>query len=416
MKTSKLFSILLAVLVAGFFGCSKDNKDEGTVNEPKKVEIVPFSVVEMTKSVNHFSMDFFATAYEELKADENIVLSPLSLNMALAMVWNGANGDTREGILQAMGMQNFSQAEVNSYFLDLRKKLTTIDPSVKIALANSIWYDNGFPVKADFISVNKDYYDAEVKEIDFRAPNAPDQINQWCSDNTNGLIKEMIEEIPDNVAMYLINALYFKGLWADSCGFEPKHTYPAYFSKENGGNVLVDMMYQQRKDIDYYCDDHLEMVALPYGNGAYSMVFALPKGNFGEMLLQLKQSNYWQNCLSNLKSQEVALSIPKFKVEYEPKPNLNNILIKLGMGKAFTNSADFSGISDIRLFISRVMQKTYIEVDEKGTEAAAVTVVEMQKTSMPSYPVFCANRPFLFIIQENMTGTALFMGKIGNPE
>jgi len=379
--------------------------------------IIPFSATEMTKSVNNFSMNFFATAYEELKSDENIVLSPLSLNMALAMVWNGANGDTRQGIQQAMGMQNYSQAEVNNYFLNLRKELTTVDPDVKLALANSIWYDNGFPVKTDFITVNKNYYDAEVNEIDFRAPDAPDQINQWCSDNTNGLIKKMINAIPDDVVMYLINALYFKGLWADGCAFAPEYTHQSYFYKENGKNISVDMMSQKREDIDYYSDDRLEMVSLPYGNGAYSMVFALPKGSFAEMLLQLKENGYWSSCLSNLKPQEVQLSIPKFKVEYEPEPNLNEILKKLGMEKAFIPfSADFSGISNVELFISQVRQKTFIEVDEKGTEAAAVTIVEGTFTSVPSYPVFFANRPFLFVIQENTTGTALFMGKIGNPK
>jgi len=384
---------------------------EGKIEE----ENTPFSVAKMTNSVNHFSMEFFATAHEELKADENIVLSPLSLNMALAMVWNGANGDTRQGIQQAMGMQNYAQEDVNNYFLDLREKLTMADPDVKLALANSIWYDNGFPVKTDFITVNKDYYNAEVKEIDFRAPDAPDQINEWCSDNTNGLIREMIDVIPSDAVMYLINALYFKGMWADSSGFDPERTFQTNFHKENGQNVLVDMMTQGREDINYYSDDHLQMVTLPYGNGAYSMVFALPKDDFGAMLLQLKQSGYWQNCLSNLKPQYVDLFIPKFKVEYEPKPDLNNILKKLGMGKAFTDSADFSGISDIRLFISQVMQKTYIEVDEKGTEAAAVTVIGMVTCSVPSHPVFFANRPFLFVIQENTTGTTLFMGKIGNP-
>ena len=374
-----------------------------------------FSPAKMTNSVNHFSMEFFATAHEEWKADENIVLSPLSLNMALAMVWNGAKGDTRQGIQQAMGMPDYAQEEVNNYFLDLREKLTTADADVTLALANSIWYDNGFPVKPGFITVNQDYYHAEVKEIDFRSPEAPGQINKWCSDNTNGLIQEMIKEIPPDAVMYLINALYFKGLWADSCGFDPERTHPGYFRKETGESVSVDMMMQDRRDIDYYSDDYLQMVTLPYGNGAYSMVFALPKADFGDMLLQLKQSGYWQHCLSSLTPQEVKLFIPKFKVEYEPKPHLNNVLTKLGMGKAFTYAADFSGISDISVFISQVMQKTYIEVDEKGTEAAAVTIIEMDRTSVPSTPVFRADRPFLFVIQENTTGTMLFMGKIGNP-
>ena len=376
---------------------------------------IPFSAAKMTNSVNQFSMEFFATAHEELRSDENIVLSPLSLNMALAMVWNGAKGDTKQGIQQAMGMQNYAQDDVNSYFLDLRQKLTTADADVKLALANSIWYDESFPVKSDFITVNKDYYDAEVSEIDFRAPDAADQINGWCSDNTNGLIKSMIDEIPASAVMYLINALYFKGLWTDDCGFDPERTHQTYFRKENGENVLIDMMEQGREDIDYYSDEHLEMVTLPYGNGAYSMVFVLPKGDFGTMLQQLKQPDYWQNCLSNLQSQVALLYIPKFKVEYEPNPNLNNILIKLGMGKAFTGTADFSGIADAGLSISEVRQKTYIEVDEKGTEAAAVTMIGMTTGEHDPIPYFYANRPFLFVIQENTTGTMLFMGKVGNP-
>jgi len=383
---------------------------------PTEDENTPFSAAEMTKSINNFSMDFFATAYEELSTNENIVLSPLSLNMALAMVWNGANYDTRKGIQQAMGMQNYPQEEVNGYFLNLRKELTTVDPEVKLALANSIWYDIGFPVKKDFIDVNKDYYDAEVKEIDFSVPDAPKQINKWCSDNTNGLIKNMINIIPEGTVMYLINALYFKGLWADSCGFDPERTHQAYFHKESGETILTDMMLQIREGINYHSDHRLEMVSLPYGNGAYSMIFILPNGNFNEMLLQLKENGYWQNCLSNLKPQIVQLYIPKFKVEYEPEPDLNEILKKLGMENAFTGSADFSGISDAGLFISQVRQKTYIEVDEKGTEAAAITTIGMTTGEGPSFPYFCANRPFLFVIQENTTGTALFMGKIGDPK
>jgi serpin B len=414
MKKIFLLPVVLGISLAAFWGCSKD--ENGEEPQKKNVEVFPFSEMEMTKSVNSFSMNFFATAYEKLNADENIVLSPLSLNMALAMAWNGANGDTRQGIQQAMGMQDFLPEEVNSYFLDLRQKLAEADPDVKLSLANSIWYNYGFPVKTDFITINKNYYNAEVKEIDFRSLNAPDQINLWCSDNTNGLIKEIISKIPADAAMYLINALYFKGLWADNCAFNPELTHQAYFNKEGGEKILVDMMMQKCEGLDYYSDDRLEMVALPYGNGAYSMIFALPKGNFSEMLSQLKQSGYWQSCLSSFKPEKLDLYIPKFKVEYEPKPDLNKILTEFGMEKAFSFDADFSGISDRKLFISSVKQKTYIEVDEKGTEAAAVTVVEIGTTAVIPEPKFRADRPFLFVIQENKTGTALFIGKIGNPE
>jgi len=358
----------------------------------------------------------FSTIYGLQTNDENIAISPLSLNMALAMVWNGANGETKQAIQQAMGMGDYQQSEVNDYFKKLREAFVKTDPTVKLAIANSIWSRQGFPVKSSFYDINKNYYQAEVKEVDFTSPNTLKQINQWCSDNTNGLIKEIIKEIPSDMMMYLINALYFKGEWANQ--FDPSATRETAFTKENGSSVQVKMMNQDIT-LPYYQDETLSSVSMPFGNNAFSMVFILPNENvsFAAMVNQLKQPGYFARCTSGYGSADVNLYIPIFKIDYDIL--LNKTLQQLGMGVAFSDFADFSGISDIPLCISFVKQKVSVSIDEKGGEAAAVTVVGMITTSFPSNPpkvTFRADRPFLFAIRENSTGVVLFMGKIGNPE
>jgi serpin B len=229
----------------------------------------------------------------------------------------------------------------------------------------------------------------------------------------------MIKEITGDVMMYLINALYFKGEWSNEHGFVASATSDAPFYKAPGQQISVKMMSQNNK-LSYYSDDYVATTVLPYGNGAFSMVFILPHENvtFETMLEQLEKPDCWSNYINPYSISDVDLYIPKFKIEYEK--TLNTALIKLGMGIAFSDFADFSDISDIALRISIVKQKATIEVNEEGSEAAAVTVIEMVTESagpppVPQKVVFRADRPFLFAIKENSTGTVLFMGKIGNP-
>ena len=256
--------------------------------------------------------------------------------------------------------------------------------------------------------------------IDFKLPKTPDFINQWCSDHTNGLIKEMIKDIALDARMYVLNALYFKSDWSDNFRFSNRGTRDANFQKADGNWIPATMMSQGNR-LDYYTDKYLSLVSLPYGNGVFSMYFLLPErlDSFGEMLAQLKKPNYWNQCLAGKRPTEIDIFIPRFKVEYEVLPNLNALLGKKGMGIAFTNLADFSEIAAFPpLRITEVKQKTYIDVNENGTEAAAVTSVEIGVGMAPPdpKPEFRANRPFLFLIQENSTGTILFMGKIGAPK
>ena len=413
--------IVLSFLAVGIFlsACNNETGNENNYPDPIRIDLTT-TELQMANESQNFAANLFSVIHESMINDsesENIAISPLSLNMALAMVWNGANGETKQAIQEAMRIGDYSQSEVNNYFKKIREAFVKTDPTLKLAIANSIWSNQGFPVKPSFYDINKNFYRAEVKEVDFSSPNTPKLINQWCSDNTNGLIKEMIKEIPSDVVMYLINALYFKGEWSDKFGFEKFATHDATFTKENGSSIEVKMM-NQNNTLPYYSDEYFSTTSLPFGNHAFSMVFFLPNESvsFTEMLNQLKQPGYLTKCLQSGGRSVVNLYIPKFKIEYEI--TLDETLRQLGMEIAFSNFADFSGISDVPVCISTVIQKTSVAIDEKGAEAAAVTVVgvDMDAAPPPQKVVFRADRPFLFAIRENSTGVVLFMGKIGKPE
>jgi serpin B len=413
MMTTKANFLTLPFLTLALFACS-ENMPNRNIQDPISIEM---SSVEMQLADEEqvFGMDFFASVLANNKEKDNLVVSPLSLNMALAMVWNGANNETRQAIREAMGMGDYPDEEVNAWFRKLKETLLKTDPSTKLALANAIWARKGFPFRESFYDVNRKWYDAKVSELDFNDPQSVQVINRWCSDNTNGLIKEMIREIPSDLVMYLMNALYFKGEWSEGFAFPKKSTASANFRMENGQTVPAQMMNQTSHQT-YYSDEYLSATSLPYGNGAFRMIFVLPNDpvSFDEMIEHLQTPAPLAACLNGGMTCEVNLFVPRFKTEFEI--DLNKPLTDLGMGIAFdSKKADFGGISDQPLFISQVTQKTYIEVNEEGTEAAAITSVGMEVTSVgPAQPVtFRADRPFLFLIREQSSGAILFIGKIG---
>jgi serpin B len=410
-------NLLFALLtIFAFMRCdSKSDETKPVVGEPLKLELT-FNEQQIADEGLSFGMKLFSSVLKTADGADNVVVSPLSLNIALAMVWNGADGDTRDAIQEAIGMSQFPADEVNAYFKKLKEALLKTDPTTKLALANSIWAHKDFPVKQSFYDLNSSWYDAKVSVLDFRDASTPTVINRWCSDNTNGLIKEMLQTIPTDAVMYLMNALYFKGIWAEGCGFDKKNTKNEAFQKDDGKSLTVSMMYRNSHQL-YYEDEHLELAALPYGNRAFRMVFLLPvEGTVEELAEKLTEEGYLSECLKKAYSHELNLYIPKFKTEYEA--DLNKPLTALGMGVAFDAlKADFSGISDVDIFVTKVKQKAYINVDEEGTEAAAVTGVEMGVTSVGPGDVatFRADRPFIYLIQETSTGAILFIGKSGAP-
>ena len=411
-------SILLLIIAATILMASSCEGKESEIDlenlpKPKNIELRS-SEIEMVKSDQSFAFNFFANVYAEESEDggNSFMVSPLSLSMALAMTMNGAEGDTKSVIKEFLKQNEFSEDDINSYYKKMREALLSTDPSTKLSIANSIWTNKVVAIKNDFISRNREYFNSSVEAVDFGDVKTKDKINNWASVNTNGLIENVIESTNIDDLMYLLNAIYFKGIWISE--FSKNKTEKKMFTHEDGSTVNVDMMNQTSK-FKYKNDDLLQIVELPYGNGAFSMMVLLPQEDkkIGDVIDALNSSDYWVELESGLRVNEVELSLPKFKTEYSKK--LNEVLKKMGMGLAFTDDADFSGMSDISAKLSFVKQDTYIAVDEVGTEAAAVTTVGVVMTSMPIEPqkvIFNANHPFVYLIKENSTGSILFIGTV----
>ncbi|MEA4905794.1 MAG: serpin family protein [Petrimonas sp.] len=411
----KLTSSLLLVAVV-LAGCEKSDNETVPKNLPAPLEItLRAEEAGIVKNDQQFAFELFSNVFsEEAKGeDKSFMVSPFSLSMALAMTWNGAAGETKTAMQETLKMGNYSDDDFNGYYKKLKEALLKTDPSTQLSIANAIFTNKFVTIKPNFIKTNTDYYHATVQPVDFSLPTTKDIINRWASDNTNNLIKEVIDKTNADDLMYLLNAIYFKGIWTTK--FDAKNTSKKAFLTENGTKRTVDMMSQTAK-FNYTEDEIMQVVQLPYGNQAFSMLVLLPQSGKKQtdVVSALQNKEYWGKTRTALRQAEVVLSLPKFKTEYSIK--LNEVLEKMGMGVAFDPyKADFSRMSEISAFISFVKQDTYISTDESGTEAAAVTVIGMEMTSAapgPQKVIFNADRPFIYVIQENSTGAILFMGAV----
>ncbi len=404
MKKLLLFSFI--VLLAA--GCANNND----LNTGEEVPLIlKANMQQKVAQDNTFAFNLLKTTIENTDKP-NVFISPLSMSIALGMAWNGANNDTKTEMEKVLNMSGMTIDEINEYYQIMQSTLPKVDNKTKLNIANSIWYKTGFPVKTDYLDVNKEYFNAEVKELDFAKTWALDTINNWCARKTNNLIKKPLDQISPDAVMYLINAIYFKGMWANK--FDSKETKVRTFTNEK--NVQSDVNMMQMTDTFAYTSDELaQYLDMPYGNGSFSMTVVLPnEGKTTNDVLKNLTVEKWNTTLANLSNQKVDVKFPRFKVQntYEMK----DVLMKMGMIQAFSNEADFSKISELKLIISRVIHSTYCEVNEEGTEAAAVTIIEFENTSLPMYPEFNANRPFIFFIREKNTGVILFAAKMGSVE
>ncbi|MEE4311061.1 MAG: serpin family protein, partial [candidate division KSB1 bacterium] len=307
------------------------------------------------------------------------------------------------------------QEEINESYRSLLELLGSMDPKVIFDIANSIWYRQGYSVEQDFLTVNRDYFDAQVQALDFASASAPDIINRWVNDSTNGKIKKMLSEIPGDAVMYLINAIYFKGIWSNE--FEKKMTRDDEFITLSGERIPCRMMHL-KEHFKYFETDQFQAIDMPYGYGDFSMTILLPQAgvDINDFISNIS-SDDWNMWMPRFSSQEGTIEMPKFTMEYES--SLNDVLKSLGMAIAFTpGEANFSKINkENNLFISNVKHKSYVKVDEEGTEAAAATSVEISLTSVRSTDFYMrVDRPFVFAIRENRSQTILFIGKMMQPE
>ena len=411
----KLFfytGILSLLLAAGCTSNGDEPKPEPPIVEPPmKVEL---KKAEKVTRDNAFTFDLLR-AVRKHSTDANVFISPLSVSMALNMTLNGAVGATADEMRTALRETGYSTADINAYSRELREALLRADPKTTIGIANSIWYRQGATVKAPFLEANRTYYNAEVEAIDFTSPTAVSTINGWCAQKTNNRIKEIVKRVDPTTFMYLINAVYFKGTWTTR--FEKKHTFSTDFHRADGSTQKVQMM--NLKDT-FRCasSDVCDYLEMDYGNHAFSMVVMLPKdGKTTRDVIAAMDGKKWAEAMQSLTLEKIHVFLPRFKAECEYKMH-KQILPDMGMKLPFNpEQADLSGIADIsafgRLFISSVIHKTFVQVDEEGTEAAAVTSVHVMPTGESSMQVFTVDRPFVFVIREKGTGVILFIGEIG---
>jgi serine protease inhibitor len=403
---------LLLVLIIGIalLQCSKNPV---SVNKDKEIPIdLTSTEKKLVESDNKFGLKLFREIVKEEK-DKNIFISPLSVSMALGMTYNGADGQTQEAMQKTLELNGLSLEEINQCYKHLIELLTQLDPKVQFDIANSIWYRLGLIPEEEFLHLCQKYFDAQVWELDFNASNAADIINAWVNENTNGKIEEIVKPpIDPLIVMYLINAIYFKGAWTYQ--FDKDQTKDDWFILPDGSWKRCKMM-EQRGLYRYFSNADFQALDLPYGDGDFSMTIFLPNHETGvdSLIAQFDPGNYkhWIDSLTLLKD-SLDIYIPKFTLEYELR--LNQALQVLGMGIAFTSFADFSKMyKNVAVWIDEVKHKTFIEVNEEGTEAAAVTSVSMEMGI--DHSGFRVNRPFVFVIRENQSQTILFIGKIVEP-
>jgi len=402
---------LLAASALAFGACSNTaGPGPSLITElPRELSVTELAVIEAS---NTFAFDLTSRVFV---ADPrpNIVLSPLSASMALGMTMNGASAATFDAMRSTLGFDGLTQEAINDAYRDLIDLLQDLDPAVRFEIANAIWAREGFPFHAAFFDAVRAAFDARVESRDFADPATVAAINDWVEASTEGLIDSIVDALDPALVMLLVNAIYFDGEWTTQ--FDSSDTRPQAFTRPDGSTVQVDMMTMDDPEVLAGWGPGYQAVELPYGGEAFSMVLVLPDDPAGARgFASALDADAWEGIVGGLAEGNLALlGVPKLTLSYDTY--LNDALADMGMGVAFGDGADFTAMSPVgdELCISFVRQKTFIDVDERGTRAAAVTAVGVSVTSLP--PSFVADRPFVFAIRERLSGTILFVGLVEDP-
>jgi serine protease inhibitor len=407
MKYLYISFVFILVLMAA--GCKKESPSGP--KEPAQLNL-PAKASELITHSNGFGVDLFRTV--AMTENQNIMISPLSASVALTMLLNGCKNTTYDQIQQMLGFEGQTLEEINDTYRSLGGQLLTIDPEVKLALANAVFYYSGsINIHQSYLDAMENVFDAHIEGLDFTSPSALDVINGWAKDNTYGKIDKVIDHIDPYMVMFLMNALYFKGTW--TCQFDKNQTAQGTFHLDDGSTTQVEMMHGIINAWTHSETD-FSAVEIPYGRKNFSMIVIVPAGTLSDFIAEfdsLKYSHITTVLGQPEEPPEYMVTMPKFTFKYEKL--LNNQLKALGMTDAFdVFLADLTGIGEPDLYVGFVKQNTFVDVNEEGTEAAAVTTIAVGTTASPSE--FIVDKPFIFAIRERTTNTLLFIGKVEVPE
>ena len=438
-KNFILWMGVVLMMTVGTSSCSKgDSEDitpeesvneEVTDNEPLSNENNEFKPIDLTRAEqelvtanNDFAFNLFRKAGPRMtngatgpsfpEPNKSTILSPISITYALGMLNNGAAGETQAQINKVLGFGETGADGINAFCKKMLTEAPKLDKLTKVMIANTIYMNQGYQLKPDFVTKAKDYYDAEPETRNFADGKTMDVINQWASDHTEKMIDKVLneDEFDPSAVSYLLNAIYFKGAWAEK--FDKVNTKDEAFTKEDNQEVQVPMMHQEH-EFNYTEDEDCQALCLPYGNNAYRMTILLPKeGRTVYSLAQKLTTQIWQR-YQWMGTAIVDVKLPRF--ESKTDVDLVPIMSALGMPNAFDDRlAEFPYFCNAPTYIGLMKQVARIKLSEEGTEAAAVTVTGMYEKAMPQEPKhvnFHASRPFIYIISEQSTGAIFFIGQ-----
>lgn len=440
MKQTMLWVAVALMTVAIVTGCNSSNDEKEPIVIPQSEPVnpeepvtgkdtiscpaAPISLTRMESQLVSGSNDFAFNLFRQVHGDaKSQILSPISITYALGMLNNGAAGKTQQQINQVLGFGDTGSDDINAFCQKMLTEAPALDKLTKVMISNTIFTNKNYQLLPTFIEAAKTYYDAKPETRDFRDGKTMDMINQWASDHTEKMIEKMfdVQSFNPDAVSYLLNAIYFKGVWAEK--FDPEETKSESFmieGYEDGAQCQViaevPMMHQTKK-FQYTENELCQAISLPYGNGAYTMTILLPhKDKTIDDVLGALTADSWQQCYQWLGETVLAdVKLPRFETNTDI--DLKSVMSALGMSNAFSDQlAEFPNFCAVPTHIGMMKQVARIKLNEEGTEAAAVTVIGMVEKSMglepePRYVEFHANRPFLYVITELSTGTIFFIGQ-----
>ena len=407
--------------IAAASACQSPSGTGGDGVAPDSIKALSRELTASEKSLISASDTFGVTllgAINNTRTNESIFISPLSISLALGMTMNGAAGNTYNEMRLGLGFGTLAQDQINQSYKSLVDLLLGLDSHVTFKIANAIWSDQRFAtaVEPAFLTTVRQFFSAEARVLDFSSPSAVTTINTWASDQTAGKIPKVLDSIGDEV-MFLMNAIYFKGDWRTA--FDPKDTRPQPFKLLSGQSINVETMYR-KGNVRRGSIPGATVVDLPYGGDAFTMTILLPDSTSDvNKLINSLTPNTWRQAQASVQAANVGLYLPKIKLSWkgEIRPELKTLGMRDMQDPAVADLSKLArGARPGDLYISKVQHDTYVDVNEIGTEAAAVTTVGVTPTSICLTCDVRIDRPYLFAIRERLSGTVLFVGKIVRPE